>query len=235
MNHEILAVLEYIEQERSISKEQLVSAVEKSLAATCQRNPDCKAKYVEAKLNRTNGSIRVTATYEVVETVQVSMDKDKDKSDEQISLADAQKVDPSVKIGDKITIEITPRNLGRVVAQSAKQAILQEIRKAEKQTIEDEFRGLVGEIVSGTVKRFDQGNIYVELQKAEAVIPAKEKVPGEMYMPGDRINALLLRIANRDKDSRNMDFLKEITKCKFHFQTILLIKNYSDLFFHLSL
>ena len=209
MNHELLAVLEYIEQERGISKEQLVNAVEKALAATCQKNLDRRAKNVEAKLNRSNGSIRVVAIYNVVDAIDTFIEKDKngkeitkDKSDEQITLQEAVQFDPSVKVGDQLRMEITPKDFGRIVAQTAKQAILQEIRKAEKQTIEDEFRDQVGEIVSGTVRRYEHGNIIVDLQKAEAMIPAREKVPSEQYMPGDRINALLLRIANKEKDNK---------------------------------
>lgn len=209
MNHELLAVLEYIEQERGISKEQLVNAVEKSLTATCQKHLERKAKNVEAKLNRSSGTIKLTAVYDVVEKIETYIEKDKDgkehlkdKSDEQFTLEEARQYDPSAQIGTKLTVEITPKNFGRIVAQTAKQVILQEIRKAEKQTIEDEFRDQVGEIVSGTVRRFEQGNIIVDLQKAEAMIPIKEKVPSEQYMPGDRINALLLRIANKEKDNR---------------------------------
>ncbi|MBE6404811.1 MAG: transcription termination factor NusA [Lentisphaerae bacterium] len=209
MNHELLAVLEYIEQERGISKEQLVNAVEKALAATCQKNLDRRAKNVEAKLNRSNGSIRVVAIYNVVDAIDTFIEKDKngkeitkDKSDEQITLQEAVQFDPSVKVGEQLRMEITPKDFGRIVAQTAKQAILQEIRKAEKQTIEDEFRDQVGEIVSGTVRRYEHGNIIVDLQKAEAMIPAREKVPSEQYMPGDRINALLLRIANKEKDNK---------------------------------
>ena len=209
MNHELLAVLEYIEQERGISKEQLVNAVEKALAATCQKNLDRRAKNVEAKLNRSNGSIRVVAIYDVVDAIDTFIEKDKngkeitkDKSDEQITLQEAVQFDPSVKVGEQLRMEITPKDFGRIVAQTAKQAILQEIRKAEKQTIEDEFKDQVGEIVSGTVRRYEHGNIIVDLQKAEAMIPAREKVPSEQYMPGDRINALLLRIANKEKDNK---------------------------------
>lgn len=212
MNHELLAVLEYIEQERGISKEQLVNAVEKALAAACQRNLDRKAKNVEAKLNRINGSVRVVAIYDVVEEIEVTVEHDKDgkekvrdKSDEQMTFAEAVQIDPSVKIGDRISIEITPKDIGRVAAQAAKGAILQEIRKAERHNIEDEFKNQVGEIVSGTVRRYEQGNIIVDLQKAEAMIPAREKVPSEQYMPGDRINALLLRIANREKENNGRE------------------------------
>ena len=193
MNHELLATLEYIEQERGISKEQLVNAVEKALSATCQKNLDHRAKNVEAKLDRATGSIRVVAIYDVVDAVE--------HADEQISLADALKIDPSVKVGEQLTIEITPRNFGRIAAQTAKQAILQEIRKAEKATIESEFKDQVGEIVSGTVRRYEQGNIIVDLQKAEAVIPSREKVPSEQYMPGDRINALLMKVSAKDNEA----------------------------------
>ena len=193
MNHELLAILEYIEQERGISKEQLVNAVEKALGATCQKNLEHRAKNVEAKLDRATGSIRVVAVYDVVDAVE--------HADEQIALADALKIDSSAKVGGKLNVEITPRNFGRIAAQTAKQAILQEIRKAEKATIESEFKDQVGEIVSGTVRRYEQGNIIVDLQKAEAVIPSREKVPSEQYMPGDRINALLMKVSARDNEA----------------------------------
>lgn len=192
MNHELLAILEYIEQERGISKEQLAGAVEKALTSSCLKSQDLKAKWVEAKLDRASGSIRIMAVYDVVENVE--------KAEEQISLENALQIDPAARIGEKVRVEITPRNFGRIAAQTAKQAILQEIRKAEKSTIVEEFKDQVGEIVSGTVRRYDQGNIVVDLQKAEAVIPAKEKVPSEQYMPGDRINALLLKVSAEDKD-----------------------------------
>ena len=193
MNHEILAVLEYIEQERGISKEQLASALEKALASTCQKNLEGKPKQVEAKLDRATGSIRIMVVYTVVETVE--------KADEQISLEAARQTNPSAQIGDQHRVEVVPKDFGRIVAQSARQAMMQEIRKVEKETIENEFRDQVGEIVSGTVRRYDKGDIYVDLQKAEAVIPAKEKVPSEQYMPGDRINALFLKFSTKDGDA----------------------------------
>ena len=80
-----------------------------------------------------------------------------------VTLQEAVQFDPSVRVGDKLRMEITPKDIGRIVASTAKQAILQEIRKAEKQTIEDEFRDQVGEIVSGTVRRYEHGNIIGEI------------------------------------------------------------------------
>ena len=196
MNHEVLAVLEYIEQERGINKEQMANALEKALASSClknmERNTGLKAKRIEAKLNRTTGSIRIMAAYDVADPVV--------NPNEQISLEEARKTDPSAQTGDEVLVEVTPKDLGRVVAQAARNAISQEIRKAEKETIEKEFRSLAGEIVSGTVRRYDKGDIYVDLQKAEAVIPAKEKVSSEQYMPGDRINALLLKVSAKDSE-----------------------------------
>ena len=163
MNHELLAVLEYIEQERGISKEQLVNAVEKALAAACQRNLDRKAKNVEAKLNRINGSVRVVAIYDVVEEIEVTVEHDKDgkekvrdKADEQMTFAEAVQIDPSVKIGDRISIEITPKDIGRVAAQAAKGAILQEIRKAERHNIEDEFKNQVGTIPPSEIQAISE-------------------------------------------------------------------------------
>ena len=197
MNHEVLAVLEYIEQERGINKEQIATALENALASTCQKKmekePCMKAKRVEAKLNRVTGAIRILAVYDVADPVT--------NPETQISLETARMTSPSAQIGEEVLIEVTPQDLGRVVAQAARQAIFSEIRKAERATIEKEFKKLAGEIVSGTVRRYDKGDIYVDLQKAEAVIPAKEKVPSEQYMPGDRINALLLKVSAQDDHS----------------------------------
>jgi len=101
---------------------------------------------------------------------------------------------PDSKSGDIIRWEVTPKNFGRIAAQTAKQAILQQLRKAEKAIVKEEFQEKVGEIVNGTVRRFEAGSIIIDLQKAEGIIASKDKVVGEQYMPGDRINALLVKV-----------------------------------------
>ena len=102
----------------------------------------------------------------------------------------------TLKVGDEIDWEVTPKDFGRIAVTSCRQAIAQKLKKAEREIVKEEFQDKVGEIVHGTVKRIEAGSIIVDLQKAEGIIGAKEKdkVPGEVYMIGDRINALLIKV-----------------------------------------
>ena len=101
---------------------------------------------------------------------------------------------PDVKLGDVVEWEVTPSNFGRIAAQTARQAIMQQLRKAEKDIVRDEYIDKVEHIVNGIVRRIESGNIIVDLGKAEGILTAKHKIFGEHYMPGDRINALLLKV-----------------------------------------
>ncbi len=184
MNHELLAILEYIEQERGVSKEQLIQAIENALL-TASRKSIHPASELSVKVDRQTGDIRAWATLEVT---------DGTPDNDHISLADARAKNPDVKVGDKIQLEVTPKDFGRIAAQTAKQAIAQQIRKAEKATVQEEFQDKIGEIVSGTVRRYEAGGILVDLGKAEGILSSKDRVPGEQYSAGDRINALLLKV-----------------------------------------
>ena len=184
MNHELLAILEYIEQERGVSKDQLIDAVEKALL-TASRKSIHPANELEVKIDRKSGDIRAWALLEVVA---------ENPNNDQILLETARERMPEAQLGEKIRWEVTPKDFGRIAAQTAKQAILQQIRKAEKEIVRDEFADKVGQIVNGTVRRFDAGSIIVDLQKSEGILGSRDKVPGEQYMPGDRINALLVKL-----------------------------------------
>ena len=184
MNHELLAILEYIEQERGVSKDQLIDAVEKALL-TASRKSIHPANELEVKIDRKSGDIRAWALLEVVA---------ENPNNDQILLETARERMPEAQLGEKIRWEVTPKDFGRIAAQTAKQAILQQIRKAEKEIVRDEFADKVGQIVNGTVRRFDAGSIIVDLQKSEGILGSRDKVPGEQYMPGDRINALLVKV-----------------------------------------
>ncbi len=184
MNSELLATLEYIEQERGISKEQLVDAVEKAIL-TASRKSIHPASNLAVKLDRHSGEIKAWAKLEVVDTF---------PNNDQITIEKAKEKYPDAKIGDVIDWEVTPRNFGRIAAQTARQAILQQLRKAEKAIVKEEYDEKVGEIVNGVVKRIEAGAIIVDLQKSEGIIAAKDKVPGEQYMVGERINALLVKV-----------------------------------------
>ena len=184
MNSELLATLEYIEQERGISKEQLVAAVEKAIL-NASKKAIHPASSLSVKLDRATGELQAWAKLEVVESF---------PNNDQILLTEAVKQIPDVKVGDVVDIEVTPKNFGRVAAQNARQAILQQLRDAEKSVVQVEFKDKVGEIVSGVVKRIHDGTITVDLQKSEGVLSGKDKVPGEQYTVGERINALLVKV-----------------------------------------
>jgi N utilization substance protein A len=106
----------------------------------------------------------------------------------------AQALKPGVQIGDVVEKEVNPAELGRIAAQTARQAVMQKLRQFEKDRIYDDYKDSVGNIVTGTVRRRERNDIYIDLGKSEAVLPAREQVPGEEYQPGDRIRALLLAI-----------------------------------------
>ncbi len=184
MNHELLAILDYMEQDRGVSKEQLIDAVEKALL-TASRKSIHPASDLEVKIDRTTGDIRAWANLEVVEA---------NPNNDQILLSAARVRYPEAKSGEIVKWEVTPKDFGRIAAQTAKQAILQQIRKAEKAIVKDEFEDKVGQIVNGVVRRYDAGSIIVDLQKAEGILSPRDKVPNEQYMPGDRINAVLLKV-----------------------------------------
>ena len=115
---------------------------------------------------------------------------------DEITISKASKVKPNVKIGEAIEIEVTPKNFGRIAAQTAKQAMMQRIRQAEKEMIYDEFKDRAGEIVSGTVRRFERSDVVIDLGKFEATMPMRERVQTEDYNIGDRIRAYVLAVEN---------------------------------------
>ena len=184
MANELLTVLEYIEQERGISRESLIKALETAIL-TASRKSIHPASELKVKIDPPTGKIQAWAVLEVV---------DSNPTCDQLLLARAKERFPDVKIGDKVDWEVTPSNFGRIAAQTARQTIIQQLRKAEKENVQEEFAERVGQIINGTVRRFEGGSIIIDFQKAEGIMPAKEKIHEEQYMPGDRINALLLEV-----------------------------------------
>lgn len=184
MNNELLAILEYIEQERGISRDLLVEAVEKALL-TASRKSIHPASNLEIKVDKKTGDIQAWAKLEVVDSF---------PNADQLLIDEAKTRMPNVQLGETVTWEVTPKNFGRIAAQTAKQAIMQQLRKAEKNIVKEEFQDKIGEIVNGIVRRFESGNIIVDLGKAEGVLSARDKIAGEQYMAGDRINAILLKV-----------------------------------------
>jgi len=187
MNSEIISVLEYLEREKGIKREVLIEAMQNALL-TASKKAIGPARELRIEIDPKTGDIRAMANLVVVEKVFNGHDE--------ISLPQAQKVKADVQIGETVEWEVTPKNFGRIAAQTAKQAMLQRIRQAEKEMVYDEFKDRAGEIVSGTVRRFERSDVIVDLGKFEAVMPSRERVQTEDYNVGDRIRAYVVAVEN---------------------------------------
>jgi N utilization substance protein A len=181
MNSELLNVLSYMEKDRGIDREVLLQAVEFALQSAAKKN-------MGADLDVRVAIDRKTCDIQVFSHAQVVTDKTR-PGEHEISLSRARQAKPDAQVGDRVEVEITPKNFGRIAAQTAKQAILLKIRQAERDMVYDEYKDRVGDIVSGAVRQFSRSDIVVDLGRAEGVIPSKERVPTEEYQVGDRIRA----------------------------------------------
>lgn len=190
MNSEFIAMLDYLEREKGIKREALVEAISTALIAAAKKSFSI-SREVRIDINPKNGQIRAFARPLVVETVK--------NPQEEISLVRAKQLNEEIMIGDDIEVEVTPSDFGRIAAQTARQAITQRIRQIEKNMIYDEFKDRAGEIVNGTVRRFDRSDIVVDLGKFEAVMPAKERVNTEDYNIGDRLRAYVIAVENGNR------------------------------------
>ena len=187
MNSEFIAMLDYLEREKGIKREVLVEAVSNALLSASKKAVG-PARDLRIDINPKTGEIRALANLLVVEHVTNVHDE--------ITISKASKVKPDIKVGEAIEIEVTPKNFGRIAAQTAKQAMMQRIRQAEKEMIYDEFKDRAGEIVSGTVRRFERSDVVIDLGKFEATMPMRERVQTEDYNIGDRIRAYVLAVEN---------------------------------------
>lgn len=146
------------------------------------------AKDLRIEIDHKTGDIRAYAKLLVVEKVF--------NPQEEILLAKAEQINPDIEPGDEVEVEVTPRNFGRIAAQTARQAMMQRIRQAEKELIYDEFKDRAGEIVSGVVRRFDRSDVVLDLGKFEGVMPQRERVATEEYNVGDRVRAYVVAVEN---------------------------------------
>lgn len=187
MNSELLAVAEYMERERGIDRETLLSAVESALM-TASKKSFSQAQEIRISIDRKTCDVRAFAQLLVVEQVKAPHDE--------IAIGAARIIKPAINIGEVMEVEVTPRDFGRIAAQTAKQAILHKIRQVEKEKTFEEYKDRKGDIVSGTVRRFERSDVVIDLGRAEAILPSKERVPTEQYVAGDRIRALVLNVEN---------------------------------------
>ncbi len=178
MNADFLAVLEFWEREKGINREVLVGAVQEALLSAAKKAVG-PARELRVDIDNKNGDIKAFAKL-------IVSDKVISKHD-QLSVFDARRIKEGAQVGDEIEVEVTPTGFGRIAAQYAKQALMQKVRQAEKALLLTEFKDRVGDIVSGTVRRFDRSDVILDLGKYEALLPNKERVPTEEYQVGERI------------------------------------------------
>ncbi|GEB75935.1 transcription termination factor NusA [Sporolactobacillus inulinus] len=190
MSSDLIEALTALEKDKGISKEVLLDALEAALISAYKRNFD-QAQNVRVAINEGLGQIKVYARKEVAEAVE-----DKNL---QISLEQAKSLNAHYQIGDTVEIEVTPRNFGRIAAQTAKQVVTQRVREAERGVIYSEFIDRADDIMTGIVQRIDHRFIYVDLGRVEALLPQSEQMPNETYHPHDRIKVYLTKVEDAKK------------------------------------
>lgn len=185
MSHEILSVLEYMEKEKGIPRDDMIGAIVTAIKGAAARGVNA-GQELKIEVSPRTGALKAWAVLTVVDSVS--------DPKREIHLEKARLLDPNAQLGESVLREIDPAALGRIAAQTARQAIMQRLRQFEKERIMDEYKDRVGDIVTGKVVRRERGDLVVDLGKAEAIVPAKERVPGEDYGPGENIRCLLLTI-----------------------------------------
>jgi len=190
LNLELIEALNQIEKEKGIGKETLLKAIQDALNSAYKKNFG-SAQNVDITINQDTGEIRVFAQKEVVE--------DPVDLRTEIALEEARKINPNYEIGDKVEIEVTPRDFGRIAAQTAKQVVVQRIREAERNIIYQEYSNRAEDIVNGIVQRYEMNNVFIDLGKTEAVLTPSEQIPNEIYKQGDRIKAYIVDVKQTTK------------------------------------
>ncbi|MHB9035352.1 MAG: transcription termination factor NusA [Armatimonadota bacterium] len=190
MNADFLDALRQIEREKEIPLEVLLSAIESALETAYKKNFATTGD-VRVRVSSSKGGFHVYCEKDVVETVE--------NGHTEISIADARQHDPDLTVGDVIEIEVTPENFGRIAAQTAKQVVVQRIREAERERVYEEFGDRVGEVITCTVSRREQRNVFVNLGKIEALLPPAEQVPTEPYRFNDRLKVYVLEVRRTPK------------------------------------
>ena len=190
MNTELLEALNILEEEKEISKETLLDAIENSLLNAC-KNHFGKADNIKLIMDRTTCDYQLFAEKTVVEDVEDKL--------EQISLEDAKEIDSQYELGDIVQIPIESKSFGRIATQNAKNLILQKIREEERKVVYDQYFEKEKDIVTGIVQRYVGKNISINLGKADAMLTENEQVKGEVFKPTERIKLYVVEVKNTTK------------------------------------
>ncbi len=195
MNIDLVKILDELEKEKGIPKEAIIEAIEVSLASAYKKNYAQGKDNVEISINKESGRVQVLSKKIVVEKI--------NKPSLEIDLEQAQQYKKGpVKLGDEISIEITPEEFGRIATQTAKQVVVQKIREAERKAVYERYIDKVRDIVTGVVQRQEYYNYIIDLGKAEAILPPNEQVKDEDYSKGNRMKFYMVEVKKTSKGPR---------------------------------
>jgi len=203
MNYELIEAMAQIAREKSVDKSILIETLEAGLMQAGRKRfgPDAD---IEAKFDESSGRIVMRLKRKVVEFA--------DNPGTEIDLSEAQSIDPEARIGQDLIQELTLEELGRNAIAAAKQVLVQRVREAERDRIYEDYHDRVGELVRGTVQQVDRGNIYVKLDRSEAILPAREQISRDRYHQGDHIKAYIIAV---DKMARGPQIILSRTHPEF--------------------
>lgn len=191
MNKDFMLALDELCKDKNVEKDVILDALEKALVKSYQKNYD-NQENVDVVIDHETGEIGVFALKDVVEQVEDPIN--------QISLKDAKDVDSSLAVGDTARIKLVPKNFGRVAAQTARNIVIQKIRDAQRESLFGDYLDRENELITGSIQRVDKYNVYVNLDKIEGIVPLKEQVPTESYIPNERMKFLIKEVRNSGKD-----------------------------------
>ncbi len=192
MNRDIIALVDFYEREKELDRDRVVEALEYAFIAAYKKMvPGAdKIETLKAEVDERKGDTKILASLEVV------ADDELVDSFNQVALSTAQKKNSEITVGESIDLNVTPPNFGRIAVQTAKQTIQQRLRMAEKERIYDEFKDRAGDVVAGTISRFERNDVWVNLGKFDGRMPSRERVNTEDYNVGDRIRFYVVAVEN---------------------------------------
>ena len=190
MNADFISAIQELGKEKGIEPELLYQAVEDDLVAAYKKNSNTNQN-VRVDMNKETGEIHVYAQRTVVEGVPVD--------ETEMTVQEAQAIDPRYLAGDIVETEVTPKNFGRIAAQNAKQVVVQRIREAERGQVYERFQSRNQDIVTGIIERQENKNVYIDLGKVEAVLTPNEQIPGEIYQYHDRMKTFIVEVKRSAK------------------------------------
>ena len=195
MNADFISAIQELGKEKGIDPELLFQAVDDALVAAYKKNTGTNQN-VRVEMNKETGEIHVYAQRTVV-------DGEADGINE-ITLEDAQAINPQYLAGDIVEVEVTPKNFGRIAAQNAKQFVVQRIREAERGQVYERFQSRANDIVTGIIEHMENQNVYIDLGKVEAVLTPNEQIPGEIYQYHERMKTYIVEVKRTNKGPQIM-------------------------------